>query len=129
MLRLLALLGLGLIPVFLIASDLMCGEVDPRAIYRIMIKAHTVAGGRGTNKALDQKVANGIASGDEKKQLADLYDALTRTKPPKGDLEEWKKDTAVLAEVARGIVRGDEQALTRLPEAANCKKCHSKYRR
>jgi hypothetical protein len=125
-----SIIGIGLAS--LLVACAAAGETpdEPRlTISQIMLKAHTVTGGRATRNALDQKVADGRATEEEKKQLLRLYEALAKRAPPKGDFRDWQKDTAALVDVARHIAAGDEQAPKRLADVANCKACHAKFRR
>ena len=71
---------------------------------------------------LCEKVAKGEASDEEKKQLVVLLTGLTKTTPPKGDEDAWKKKTTALLEAAKGT---DGAALKK---AMNCGACHGEFK-
>jgi len=53
--------------------------------------------------------------------LLALYEALAKTKPPRGDLEKWKKGTSAIVESARATVKGEDKAGEKLAKAIDCK--------
>jgi len=73
-------------------------------------------------------VIDGKASAAEKQQLLDLYQALSRAKPPKGDLGEWQKRTTEMADSMKAAIKGEGMASARLTKARDCKACHEKHR-
>src|ERR1700681_1382737 len=74
---------------------------DPKfTIKEVMTKAH-----KGKD-ALLTKVKDGKASDAEAKDLLEMYTALTKNKPPKGDAEDWKKRTDALVAGAKLVVDG-----------------------
>jgi len=96
---------------------------DPPPIKEIMKKAHTPPG-----KSLLSKVTSGKASDEEKKQLVELYEALGKNKPPKGDEEEWKKRTDAMIAAAKDVAEGAKGAPAKLGKTVNCGACHKAHR-
>lgn len=68
------------------------------------------------------KVAKGDASDEEKKQLIELFTALSQNTPPKGEADSWKEKTGALLAAAKA---DDGKALKK---AANCGACHSVHK-
>ena len=77
---------------------------------------------------LCKKVASGDASDEEKKTLHEMFVALSKNKPKKGEADSWKELTGKLVKAAKAAVDGDEGAAAALKKAANCKGCHSKHK-
>lgn len=77
---------------------------------------------------LCKKVAGGKASDAEKKKLHDLFVAMAKCKPPKGDEDSWKEKTEALVNAAKAAVDGDGKAGAALKKAADCKGCHSAHK-
>jgi hypothetical protein len=96
---------------------------DEVPIKEVMKKAHTPPG-----KALKDRVASGKANDDEKKMLVELYEALGKNKPPKGDEEEWKKRTDALVKAAKAAAEGSKDAGKELAKASQCGACHKAHR-
>ncbi|HJZ93953.1 MAG TPA: hypothetical protein VKE40_23970 [Gemmataceae bacterium] len=93
------------------------------SINAIMLEIH-----RPKPTALVFMVENGKASDEEKKKLVGYYEALSRLKPPKGDLGEWTKKTTELVEAANAVIKGEDKAVERLTKARDCRGCHDKHR-
>jgi hypothetical protein len=74
------------------------------------------------------KVAGGKASDAEKKQLVELFTALSKDTPPKGDADSWKTKTTALVDAAKKAAAGDADAGKALKAAANCMACHSAHK-
>jgi hypothetical protein len=102
------------------------GKTEDNTIAEIMLKAHQP--GRSARRALDQRVIDGRSSEEEKKKLLGLYEALARSKPPKGSEKDWKKRTEAIVEAARAVVKGEEGAAKKLSKALDCKACHERHR-
>jgi surface antigen len=77
---------------------------------------------------LCKKCASGKASDDEKKELVELFTALSENSPPKGEKESWKKKTKALVDAAKSLADGGTGAGKKLGGAANCKACHSSHK-
>ena len=71
---------------------------------------------------LCKKVASGKASADEKKELIELFTALSKQTPPKGDAKSWEAKTKALVDAAKA---DDGKALA---AAANCAACHGEHK-
>ena len=95
------------------------GEVP---IKEVMKKAHT------GKPSLLAKVQSGKASDEEKKMLLELYTALSKNKPPKGDEDAFKKRTEAMVEAAQAAVDGKKEAGKLLKKAVNCKECHMNHK-
>ena len=91
-------------------------------IKEVMKKAHT-----GKPK-LCEKVATGKASKEEKQELLDLYTALSKDKPPKGEEDSWKEKTGALVAAAKACVADDKDGPDKLKKAVNCKACHEAHK-
>ena len=81
---------------------------------KVMELAHT--------KKLLNKVLAGQGNAKDKAKLIELYSALAKNNPKKGDLDSWKAKTTALVKAAKS---GKKAALER---AANCKACHSAHK-
>jgi hypothetical protein len=95
-------------------------------IQRIELAVHVR--GRPAKNSLIQKAVEGRASAEELQELVRLYEELSRLRPGKGALEDWKKDTAEMLAAARSVQAGEALAHARLSRAVDCKQCHSKYK-
>jgi cytochrome c556 len=88
----------------------------------VMKKAH------GGKPSLKEKVQTGKASDDEKKTLLELYTALGKNKPPKGEEEAFKKKTDALIAAAKAATEGKKNASQLLAKASNCGACHKDHK-
>ncbi len=77
---------------------------------------------------LVNKVADGKATAEEKKQLVELYVALAANKPPKGEAASWKEKTDALIAAAKDAEAGKDGAGPALLKAANCGMCHGAHK-
>jgi uncharacterized protein (TIGR03067 family) len=98
------------------------------SISDIMVLAHLSPQHRATRNNLDSKVIDGKATPEEQQELLLLYTALSKLKPPRGDLVEWKARTGEMVEAVKAVIRGEAKAAERLTKARDCKSCHDKYR-
>ncbi|MBI3410137.1 MAG: hypothetical protein HY040_17480 [Planctomycetes bacterium] len=117
------ILAAGVIALLSLAVLLDANQAGEKAKYTIsevMVKAH--------KEGLLKTVASGKASEAQRKELAELYKALSQNTPPKGDAENWKKMTGALAKASAAAAKGDEGAAKSLAKLANCKVCHDKHR-
>jgi hypothetical protein len=89
-------------------------------IKQVMAKAH--------KEKLLNKVTEGNANAEEKAQLLELYSAMTKAKPPKGDEASWKEKTDALVAAAKAAVDGDADAAAKLKAASNCAACHKAHK-
>jgi hypothetical protein len=102
--------------------------VEVSDINRIMKQAHLTPGNRGTRDNLDNKVIDGKATDAEKKELLELYTALSKTDPPKGSADAWKERTDELVASLKAVYKGEEKAVERFSKARDCKSCHETHR-
>jgi hypothetical protein len=91
-------------------------------IKEVMKKAHT-----GKPK-LCEKVVSGKATKEEKQELVDLYTAMAKDKPPKGDADSWKDKTEALVAAAKSCLADDKDGPDKLKKAVNCKSCHEAHK-
>ena len=98
-------------------------KAEPKyTIKEVMEKAHSDGG-------LLEKVSEGTASAQEKKQLVEMYVALNSNKPPRGDKAKWAKLTQSLVDAAKAVDAGKgEKAVKSLEMVTNCKNCHSQFK-
>lgn len=113
------LLGLS-IPSVSAADDLVDADLS---INQIMQQAHFPR-----RSALYRRVIDGKATDKEQQRLLALYQALAAQVPRKGAAESWKKLTGEIVASVEAVIRGDDQATTRLATAVNCQNCHSAHK-
>jgi len=113
----------ALLSLAIVMNTNLAGEKPKYTISQVMKTAHV-----GDDESLLAKVADGSADAKEKKQLVELYKALSQNKPPKGDEKSWKMLTGGLIKAAEAAAGGGEDAGKALIKAANCTGCHSKHR-
>jgi hypothetical protein len=118
--KVLAAMLMVLAAMVLTLGNNQAGEKPKYTIKEVMKVAHK--GG------LMKKVADGKASADEKTELVALYKALSQDKPPKGELDAWKKKTGPLLEAATKAAKGDQAAAATLPKLAACAACHKEFK-
>ena len=73
------------------------------------------------------KVVEG-GSEKEKKELHEMFVALSKNKPKKGEADSWNELTGKLVKSSKALADGKEGAGKALMKAANCKACHSKHK-
>lgn len=100
--------------VLILDGNVEGGDKDKVTIKVVMQKA--MKGG------LCKKVASGEANEAEKKELVELFTALAKNEPPKGDAASWKEKTKALLDAAKA---NDGAALKK---AADCAACHSEHK-
>lgn len=99
------------------------GAADPKPKYAIKdVMKKAMKGG------LCGKVAKGEASDAEKKELVEMFTALSQNKPPQGEAGSWKQKTGALVAGAKAAQKGEEGAADKLKKAANCKACHDVHK-
>ena len=77
---------------------------------------------------LCKKVASGKAEDGDAAQLLELFTAMSKLDPPRGDADSWKSKTDALVAAAQDCVDGKEGATKKLAAAANCKACHGAHK-
>lgn len=96
------------------------GDKKPKYdIKEVMDKAH--------KQGLLKKVVSGKADEDERKELAELYTALSQNKPPKGEVSDWKKVTGTMVKAAKAAVK-DAAKGKALGKIVNCGACHKEFK-
>jgi len=89
-------------------------------IKEIMEKAH--------KSKLCGKVADGKASKEEKDSLVEMYIALGKNKPPKGEADSWKEKTTKLVDAAKECVKDEKVGGPQLKKAVDCAACHKVHK-
>lgn len=74
------------------------------------------------------KASAGQASQEEIAKALKYWKDLASAKPPKGEMESWKKLTAAGVKAATALSEGKPNAADAFKKAANCKACHSKHK-
>ena len=77
---------------------------------------------------LAKKVAAGDASDEEKKQLHEMFVALAKHQPKKGEADSWKELSGALVKASQAAKDGDAEAGEMLKKATNCKACHDLHK-
>lgn len=75
---------------------------------------------------LCKKVASGTATEEEKKKLVEMFEALAKAEPPKGDKKSWEEKTTALVKGAKDAQAG--KGGESLGKAANCAACHKEHK-
>jgi len=111
---------IALLTLAVLLDSNQAGDKAKYTIAEVMKKAH--------KDGLLKVVASGKASEAQRKELAELYKALSQNSPPKGDAEDWKKVTGALAKASAAAATGDAAAAKSLIKLANCQGCHDKHK-
>lgn len=115
--------ALGVAGTSLLAADKPAGE-PKYSVDEVMKKLHKPK----KDNVFDRVVA-GKGTPEEKKMVVEYYESMTLTKPEKGDVKEWQKQTTAIYTAAKAVdAKNDPKALTALKTAANCKTCHDAFR-
>lgn len=120
MLRALIAGGICVFSLVLVAdSSLQGGDKKEVTIKDVMRIAHSAKKGMPT---LLEKVRDGEATKEEKAKLIELYTAMSKATPPKGDADSWKtRTTALLEAVKTENVKG-------IMKASACTGCHTEHK-
>lgn len=117
------ILGLTM-AVVVLASPVVFGAADDEkpkyTISEVMLEGH--------KKGLMKKVATGKGEKADKDKLLEMYEALVKNKPPKGEAKDWKTKTEALVKAAKAVAADEKDAGKQLQKAANCKMCHDAHR-
>lgn len=106
--------------VFCLGASGAGDKKEPKyTIKEVMAKAH--------KEGLLKKVVSGKADEDERKELAELYTALSQNKPPMGELADWKKITGAIAKAAKAAVADGKKGKA-LAKLVNCGGCHKEFK-
>ena len=74
------------------------------------------------------KVAKGEGDADDANKLVELFTAMSKQEPPKGDADSWQEKCEALIAAAKACAEGKEGAGAKLGAAANCKSCHGAHK-
>lgn len=99
------------------------GEDGP--IKEAMKKYHKAP--QGTDPVA-KRAAQGKATKQELKDLAEGYRKMAKAKPPQGDEASWKEKTSKIVAAATALERGEAGAVDKYKEASNCKACHDVHK-
>jgi hypothetical protein len=83
---------------------------------------------KGKEKSVFAQVVGGKGSPEQKHLIVEGYESMLAQKPPKGDLEAWKKRVGTVLTAAKAVEGGDAKAMASLKTAANCKQCHDLHK-
>jgi hypothetical protein len=108
--------------VYLLAAVRGQEDAPKYTIKEVMTKAH------GKKNNLVKKLAQGTATDEDKRNLIEYYEALTKNEPPRGELKDWKERTEELLAAARVAVKGDKNDFPRLRKAVDCDACHNVHK-
>ena len=115
--------GLAFLMVLALAANTSSAAAQDKAkftIAEVMQKAH--------KSGLWKKVGEGTATAAEKKELVELYTALTLNKPPKGEEKAWKEQTEKMLTLAKECAKDDKDAPAKLLKTVNCGACHKMFK-
>jgi hypothetical protein len=73
-------------------------------------------------------VVEGKAKDKDKKELLEMYIALSQNKPPQGTEKSWKEKTGPIVAAAKDVVAGKKGAEAALKKAVDCKGCHAAHK-
>lgn len=115
-------LSLGLAALFLTASYAGADDEKPKYTIKEVMK-------QANKDKLLNKVIDGKGSAEDKKKLLELYEAMAKNKPAKGDAENWKKLNDAIVAAAKDVVDEKEGGIAALKKtAAKCGDCHSAHK-
>lgn len=114
-----ALLSLAIVAVGVIS--VVRADDKPKYTIKEVMKEHKP-------KGLKDKVVDGTASADDKAKLVEMYEAMEKSKPPKGDEANWKKLCEALIKAAKEVKEGKEGGVDNLKKAVNCGACHKEHK-
>jgi len=117
---LLGALGLSAMTLGTIGVILADDTDKPKYTIKEVMKA---AHAGGPNSLLN-KATGANATKEDKEKIVELYVALSKNKPAKGDEKSWKEKTTLIVKEAEANLKGDAGAGRKLVAAANCMGCH-----
>lgn len=77
---------------------------------------------------LCKKVASGKGDPGDAEKLLEMFTAMSKLEPPRGEADSWKEKTSALVAAAQECVDDKEGAGAKLGAAASCKACHSAHK-
>lgn len=113
-------LSLALAALMITAGYVSADDKPKNTIKEVMKKAHK-------DKLLN-KVLDGKASDDDKKELLSLYEDMAKGTPSKGDADSWKKLNDAIVAAAKDVVAGKDGSTDALKKATKCGDCHSAHK-
>lgn len=120
-----ARLGIGL--AVLVALTLVANTSGDDKKKDVSIKDVMEKGHKG-KPPLCGKVVGGKATKEEKEQLLELYVALSKCKPSKGEAASWKEKTDALVAATKACIADDKDGVEKYKKAVNCKACHDVHK-
>ena len=115
-----ALTVLAVAATFTLSTLRAADDDKPKLTIKEAMKVH--------KEKLHTKVIEGKATAEEKAKLVSVYETMGKNKPPKGDVESWKKLTDELVAAAKDAKEDKEGAADRLKKATNCGDCHKVHK-
>jgi hypothetical protein len=98
----------------LLASLRAADDEKPKYTIKEVMKNH--------KDKLHEKFQKGETTKEETKKLLEGYEALLKSKPPKGDEKDWKAKSEALVKA----VKDDDKAAYK--KAVDCKACHDAHK-
>jgi hypothetical protein len=115
-------LSLGLAALFLTAGYAGAEDEKPKYTIKEVMKI-------ANKEKLLNKVVDGKGTAEDKKKILELYEAMAKNKPPKGDADSWKKTTEAIVAAAKDVVDGKDGSLDALKKVATkCGDCHKEHK-
>jgi len=117
-----------LLGAILIVDRVGAKNLAPKTIKEIMTEGHKPP--EKGQPPLCAKASQGKASKDEVKKLVELYQDLSKNKPPKGDEDDFKKKATALVSATKKLAEDptDTDAIAGYKKAVNCAACHKEHR-
>lgn len=115
--------GIGLVALlFGVVATSSGGADDAPTIKDVMKKIHS------GKPPVCGKISKGEASKEEKELAVKMYEALAKSKPPKGDEAGWKEKTGALLAAAKACLADEKDGVDKYKKAVNCKACHEAHK-
>ena len=114
------ILTLGLATLMLVSLTVGLARAEDKMPIKEAMAAH--------KKGELKKVLEGKGTEADKKKLLEVYEAMAKAKPPKGDEENWKKLNEAIVAAAKDVVAGKEGSVDALNKATNCAGCHKAHK-
>ena len=82
-----------------------------------------------TKTGIIGRIYKGTASKADKEKMLEMYESLAQSKPPAGDIKNWKKRTTDLVSAAKLIEKNDPGGVAALKKAVSCTSCHESFKK
>ncbi len=98
----------------LVLANLQAADEKPKYTIKEVMKFH--------KEKLNEKYQKGEATKEERQKLLDGYEAMLKSKPPKGDEKAWKEKCETLI---KAVKDDDKEAYKK---AVMCGACHGAHK-